>query len=158
MSKKGRLFLKILSAGIVLGLFISAWCSADDIKIMKNNRLLKKAVVAIAAKEVFLNEIVPFEWDCVYSFAPYAPKEEMERVIGLRSKHIKETVSEGMVQLIFIKDDEVVCSICRYSDNLGYRISFYDGAGSYSKLCFEQNAVFRVEKEKDGVVGLYYKE
>lgn len=109
-----------------------------------HNNELKKAVTSIKSSEtVTLNEVVPFEWDNVYTFKPYTSKDEIEKVIGFKSNSIKETVNEGMVQLIFVKDNKVTASVCQYAEDLGYDIIFGDS------ISYESNAKFSVETSID---------
>lgn len=115
--------------------------------IAYNNYRLKQSILAISKTEVTLNEIVPFEWDTVYTFPPYTSHSEIEKIIGFKSNSIKETVNEGMVQLLFVNDSKISGSVCGYAENLGYRIDFRD------KVAFRENAVFNVYIE-DNIVSL----
>ena len=112
-----------------------------------NNYRLKQKVHGISKTEVTLNEIVPFEWDVVYTFPPYTSCPEIENIIGVKSKAIRETVNEGMVHLIFVKGDSVSASVCAYVESLGYRIDFSD------KVEFGENKLFEV-RIQDGIVCL----
>lgn len=106
--------------------------------IAYNNYQLKQSIRTISKTEVTLNEVVPFEWDAVYTFTPYASRSEIEEIIGFKSNAIKETINEGMVQLLFVKGGHVVGSVCGYADNLGYSIYFGD------KVEFEEKTLFDV--------------
>lgn len=117
--------------------------------VFVNNQKLKKAVVTITSTSVELNKLVPFEWDELYTFDPYTSKGEIEKTIGFKSNSIKESVSEGMVQLLFIKDEKVVCSICNYPRNLGYEIRFNE------KILWEDHAVFSVKRDATVIHLLY---
>lgn len=77
-----------------------------------------------------LSEITPFEWDSVYRFPPYYSKDLMAKIIGFYSDDFTESVSENMMQLIFIKDKKVVCSISTYCENVGY----YFNLGTIERL------------------------
>lgn len=112
-------------------------------------RALGAAMTSAAEGEMTLNEVVPFAWDAVYTFAPYTSKEQIEAEIGFRSNRIRETVSEGMTQLVFVKGKRVAMMVCGYPDRLGYDVDF-DG-----KITYEENAVFTVTK--DGEVTCFTK-
>lgn len=43
-----------------------------------------------------LSRFTTFEWDTLYSFAPYTPKEDVYKVVGYQWDKIDTTVSEGM--------------------------------------------------------------
>ena len=131
------IFIVLLSAGF---LFIGK----PGIAI--NNRQLKKVFTAISDVEVItLDEVVPFEWDKVYTFTPYTSKEEIEKVIGFSSPAITETVNEGMVQLIFVKEDKIVASVCGYSGSLGYSVQFEGmityGAGTKFEVEYKDDII-----------------
>ena len=102
----------------------------NNIKL--NNENLQKAITSIKENEVTLNDVVPFEWERVYTFKPYTTKEDMESIIGFKSQYISETINEGMVQLIFVNDKKIVSNVLNYVDNLGYSIDFYDGISVYN--------------------------
>lgn len=80
----------------------------------------------------------------------------MENIIGFKSSALCETVSEGMVELIFVKGRSVVASVCGYPDVLGYYIEFKPGEEYHSKIEFKEYAIFDVEK-RENVVRLSYK-
>lgn len=112
-----------------------------------NNKKLKEAVLELEGNEVTLEELVPFEWENVYTFAPYTSKKRIEKIIGFKSDKITETVNEAMVHLIFTKGNKIVCSICGYAENLGYGIYFTDSETDFSKITFGDNFKFTIEKE-----------
>ena len=127
----------IIIAVIIVTLTIS-YCIIGNPFILYNNYRLKQSIHTISKAEVTLNEIVPFEWDTVYTFSPYTARSEIEEIIGFKSNAIKETVNEGMVQLLFVNGKTVSGSVCGYAQNLGYSIDFTD------KVEFEKNSVFEV--------------
>ena len=112
-----------------------------------NNYHLKQNMQTISESEVTLNSVVTFEWDTVYTFPPYTSKAKIEKTIGFESNEIKETVNEGMVNLLFVKGNTVTGSICDYPKNLGYSIEFKD------KVKFKDNVVFEVHIQ-DGMASL----
>lgn len=138
-------FMKKKTIATVLPILLLAlgigYVLVGNLTVAYHNYQFKQAILSINSEETTLNEVVPFAWDTVYTFSPYTGKDEIERVIGFRSRHIRETVSEDMVQLLFVKDGSVTASICGYGQNLGYRVSFADS------VAFQEKAVFRVRKE-----------
>lgn len=102
-----------------------------------------------------LNRITSFDWDVLYSFAPYTPKEKIYQVIGSKSDDIKETISERMNQVIFVKSGEVVCFLYGYPANDGYCISFLseDYIDGVVTLHSTDNINFRVSRN-EGVIYL----
>ena len=122
-----------------------------------NAKLLKGKVLSTqqTAEVINLSDVIPFEWDVVYSFAAYTPKERVYAAIGYKWDNISETVSEGMNQIVFLKDGKVVCYLYGYPENNGYGIFF---AGQYynefaTMLNVEDNLDFKVTR-RDGVLYL----
>lgn len=137
---------KKLAVGIIsiIMIFCLTYLFIGNPIVAYHNYQLKQAVPSIGDKEtVTLNELVPFAWDTVYTFDPYTSQAEIEAEIGFSSNSIRETVSEGMVQLLFVKGKTVTASVCGYADSLGYRISFHHS------VAFEENALFTVDTVSD---------
>ena len=125
-----------------------------------NDNKLEKAMDDLSAETITLEEIIPFEWDEVYTFATYKSRAEIAETIGFDSPEIKETVSEFMTQLIFVKDDKIVSCICKYPDRAGFYINLWDarkGESTGSYLEYGDNILFSVE-QKDGYKYLKAKE
>lgn len=120
-----------------------------------NNPKLKKSIDFLDdSKIVSLNEVIPFEWDSLYTFEPYQSKTEIAEIIGFQSNDIKENnINEGMVHLLFVKNDKVVASILSYSSNLGYNIDF--SSKENLKVTHSENAQFYITKN-DGITILTY--
>ena len=112
-----------------------------------NNHRLKKAVTALeTGQTVTLNDVVPFEWEAVYTFSPYTSEEEIEKAIGFKSRYIvANNVNEGMVHLIFTKGEKVQAAVLGYADNLGYYIDFFP------KVEYGENAEFTVTQSREFV-------
>ena len=114
-SQRGKIripsYVFILLLAVILGGYLFSGGLAGV-----NARALEHAVEAIPEEstQVSLNELVPFEWDEVYTFGPYTSKEEIQSIIRLDSDAVKESVSEGMVQLVFVEwgKERVVASVC----------------------------------------------
>ncbi|MFJ7935810.1 hypothetical protein [Sporosarcina sp. NPDC096371] len=94
-----------------------------------NLELLKGKVLAekVVDGEVDLTTFTQFEWDEVYSFTPFVSKEVIYETIGYQWDDISETVSEGMNQIVFVKDGKVVCYIYGYPDNNQFGL-YFEGA------------------------------
>lgn len=142
--KQKNLFVKIIFA-VLLAVFL--YVLIGDPAVAYNNYRLRKSITAVNAEAVELNQAVPFEWDSVYTFDPYTPKSEIEKTLGFHSPAIHEVINEGMMQLIFVKNRQVVSSVCGYSRLLGYRIDFQ------GRIDAKDHVLFRVER-KNGIVTL----
>lgn len=123
-----------------------------------NEELLKDEVLSIeeSIETVNLSDITPFEWDIVYSFDPYTPKDTIYETVGYKWERISETVNEGMNQIVFLNEDKVVCYLYGYPQNNGYGIFFTSknetGATSYSVLSIKDDLVFEVIRSDDVVI------
>ena len=149
MSKKKRLIPT--AAELLLAVLAGLWL-LDSLVVLVNNARLKRAVREVREDTVQLNELVPFEWDAVYTFGPYETKEEITRRIGFRDRSIKENwINEGMVHLLFVKGQRVQASVLGYPENLGYSIDFTIREGW--KITRTENAAFAVTR-KDGITAL----
>ncbi|MEH7253779.1 hypothetical protein V7111_16775 [Neobacillus niacini] len=120
-----------------------------------NADLLKEEVLSIeqSVETVKLAEITPFEWDIAYSFDPYTTKDRIYETVGYKWDNISETVSEGMNQIVFLKEGKVVCYVYGYPENNGYGIYFSSenekGITSASVLNAENNSTFQVVRSDD---------
>lgn|SRR5690554_6694697 len=118
-----------------------------------NEQLLKEEVLSIeqSVETVNLLDITPFEWDTVYSFDPYTSKEKVYETVGYKWDNISETVSEGMNQIVFMKDEKVVCYIFGYPQNNGYGIHFLgEEFNDVAQILNSNNElIFRVERNSD---------
>lgn len=86
-----------------------------------NLELMKEQVRKMDPQQpVALSDITPFEWDVLYSFEPYASKEAVYETVGYRWDNIRETVSEDMNQIVFMRDGKVVCHIYGYPSRNGF--------------------------------------
>ena len=129
--------------GIVLTVLVGIFVYMLNPLLRYHNIQLSNAMKQLSEKdgqEIFLNEVVPFSWDAVYTFAPYTSKQSIEEQIGFTSNAITESVNEGMTQLIFVNDKIVVASICGYSDSLGYMVEFTDCVKRTDKIPFKVHA------------------
>ncbi len=131
----------------VICIIIVVYLGFDRLAVKYNNRILKSSITSIEKKRVSINEVVPFDWDAVYSFEPYTSKKDIEAKIGFKSSFVYETVSEGMVQLIFIKNKKIVSNTYGYPSFLEYDIKFK------GVIKFNEGRKFNVIKNK-GVVTL----
>lgn len=103
-----------------------------------------------------LNEFIPFEWDELYSFAPYIPTDTIYEVIGYQWDNISASVSEGMNQIVFVHDGKVVCYLYGYPENVKLWFDFGEYKGSHIKLTPNQNLHFTTTLSHSGIRYLTY--
>ena len=104
---------------------------------------------------VNLSELTPFQWDAVYSFDPYTDKNTMSSAIGFHSPVLEESVSEDMVSIVFINENQVVCSICDFPWRTGYFLGlghFEDGR-SFRRL-YPENGTLTILQDVDSCMVL----
>ena len=89
----------------------------------------------------------------MYSFKPYTSKEEIEKILGFKSIYISEGISEGIMQLIFVKDKRIVANICAHPNKVLYSINFSKENDLYSKIEKSDNVTLLANK-KDEIVYL----
>ena len=148
MKKRNKFTITIIFSTILVA--ILGYLVLGNPVVLINNYKLENSIKSIQSDNIKLNEVVPFDWDIVYTFEPYTSKENIEEIIGFKSSAIKENnINEGMVHLLFVKGEKVVASILGYSTNLGYRLDFP------SKVTFVENAQFKVSII-DNIVTLKY--
>jgi len=127
----------------VIFLLCLAGCNTSS-TVEDNNAAFSEAVKATSDDIITLNELAAFEWDIAYTFMPNTPKEDIEKIIGVSSRDIKETYNESQTQLIFVKDNKVVCSIWGYGNNLGYWIIIRGYDGDYLAVTPDDDVSFSV--------------
>ena len=115
----------VLLVGLIL-VVTASWTLFHTYIWEKNEELLKKEILQMdtTVEMVNLSELTPFEWDKLYSFTPYTPRESIYETVGYKWDSISETVSEGMNQLVFMKDEKVVCYVYGHPQSNGYYMSF----------------------------------
>lgn len=79
-----------------------------------------------------VKDLIDFSYDTVHIFEPYQPKESMELQIGFKFKGLKETVSEGMMNILFLNNNSPVAYLYGYPSNTGYYIEL--PVGTYTKI------------------------
>lgn len=133
------------AAAVIVGLCVAVFGNPAE---LYRRRELRQAMAGIEDGTVTLNEVVPFAWDSAYRFDPYATREEMEEIMGVSARGLEESVSEGTVQLAFVKGDRVVCGVCEPISRAGYDV-FFGG-----KVTFAEEAVFEAERSPEGILRL----
>lgn len=129
MKKKKIFKALILMVALVSIIFFIGWNS----ELNKNNRYLNdKLLNSVSDTSGKAGELFDFNYDKVYVFSPYQSKDEMEKELGFSSRLLKETVSEGMMNILFVKDDSPAAYLYGYGSNNGYYLAL--PAGRYSKL------------------------
>ncbi|WP_066715123.1 hypothetical protein [Clostridium sp. Marseille-P299] len=124
----------------------------------KNANNLKRSLHNMSDNTIIedFSEWTPFEWDTIYSFAPYTSKDRIYEVVGYKWDRISETVNEGMDQIVFMKDGKVVCYLYGYPGNTKIGFDFGNYNGNYIKLTSDQKLSFKTILADKGVMYLEY--
>ena len=80
---------------------------------------------------------MPFDWTRVYSFGPYFPLKDIERITGSKSPALNDSVTEEMENLIFMNHGRVVSSVCKRPSSTGYSLNL--GANAVTDFCNGDN-------------------
>lgn len=152
MKKKRKQWISII-------LFLVFLMAADIVFIGNpvlffREQALKKAIKGIPedTQAVTLEEVIPFSWDCVYTFPPYTTKEEIWEIIGTKDRSVSESWNEGMVQLVFLRKGKVTASVCGYEETLGFGVEIPIGKERYEKISYGENVEFSVSFEEGRMV------
>lgn len=104
--KKVTVIILVLAA-----CFLGVYFIINPVQKYRNNQL-RKAVEALSSNAgTTMEAAIPFEWDYIYSFVPYTPKETMEDRMGVKSKYITEANSDDMMQIYVVKNNKIVAFI-----------------------------------------------
>lgn len=127
--KNTRIFKILFFLVVAISLIVfTRWNS----ELNQNNRYLTaKLVNGVSETTGTAGELFDFAYDEVHVFQPYQSKEEMEKQIGFKSHVLQETVSEGMINILFVKEDSPAAYLYGYGSNNGYSIEL--PVGTYSK-------------------------
>ena len=117
-------------------------------ELNRNNRqLVNQLLDANPESSGRAEEVFTFDYDELYVFTPYQSKESMEEEIGFQTHVLKETMNEGMMNLLFVKNDEAVAYLYGYGANHGFYLDI--PVGHYSKEQVEEMS-FQVERNEVG--------
>lgn len=110
----------------------------------KNGIQWKKAVSAVQADEVFLNSLIPFDWDGFYVFFGPAEKEEMQQTMGIESGDVQALSAQGQSAVYIVKGDKIICR----ADGTAGAAVFVSADGGSPVICSpSDDARFTVTEE-----------
>lgn len=106
-------------------------------------------------------KLMPFEWDTIYSFPPYYPKDQVAKEIGIPNFPVLESVNEGTNQTIFMHKGKVICYVYGYPENSGLYIGFGPSSmdADYKVLLKRSdmgNGTVKFERSEAGIWGLMF--
>mgnify|MGYP001853019357 CR=1 FL=1 len=153
-TKKRFLLLFIILVCFMVPMFSYTATNRTSPQIRENNKKLAESIKALTSGETHLNEIADFEWDYLYSFPAGTSIEEMMRLSGTSSKDgMISPSSSDQVNLLFVRVDATVASICGETNNLKYDFDFGVMTSRYVRIGHGDNPLLSVEVS-DGIVTL----
>jgi len=161
--KKKKKFAKT-SILILISLLIFIWIvyfiniKMADIQISKNETALKNMILSLDENVniVKLNEITPFEWDKVYFFNAYTGNKYIYDILGFKWHGIKTALSEGIMQVIFVKNNKVICYCHGYGSTEGYNLYCdFDDNINYRVFYSEDYPTFNISKGYNSINIVY---
>lgn len=75
--------------------------------------------------------LINLDYDKMFVFEPYQPKEEMEKEIGFKYSKLQEGLSEETINILFSKNNHAIAYLFGYPSNIGYYIDI--PIGTYTK-------------------------
>lgn len=102
-------------------------------------------------REINLSDVIPFEWDKAYSFDTNTTVDKIYKTVGYKWQSIIPKEKEGDLQMVFMKDDKVVCYLYDDADMMGISINFDKSSYKDGVLELYQNKdnKFKVEKGEE---------
>jgi hypothetical protein len=151
----GKTLLLSLAIALIGGILFSRFSKMDEWE--SNATAFRKNILLIGkgTDTITIRDITPFEWDRFYSFYPYTSKKKIYAVVGYKWDNITEAMSEGVIQIVFMKDEKVLCYLYGLPSNIKYSISlaqdeYKDGVAFLNS---NEDVIFKVRRS-DGIVYL----
>lgn len=94
-----------------------------------------------------IRNLISFSYDKMYVFEPYQTLDNMEKQIGLKYSKLKEGLSEGTINILFVKDNKPIAYLFGYAANVGFYINL--PSGEYTKAQVDKMA-YTVDKREVG--------
>lgn len=98
-----------------------------------------------------VKDLIALDYDKMHVFGPYQPVEEMEKQIGFKYSKLKQGLSEGMNNILFVKDNSVAAYLFGYPSNTGYYINI--PIGEYNKEQIDNMAYIMEERQVGNSAG-----
>lgn len=136
-------FILFLACVAVIGCGL-VYIVVGDPVVFKNNKLFNDTMVQTTTSAVKFNDVVPFEWDYVYVFNGEQKKSSIESVVGLSNKYIVDTKNSDSQEIVFVKDDKVVCCVSGRIYSMGYALNLEDDGLEYKKGARAEEMEFEV--------------
>jgi hypothetical protein len=130
--KRKSIFKMSICIAIVLSIvYFSTWNSV----LNKSTRYLdNKLSYSIPQISGTAEDLFDIDYDTLYVFEPYQTKDEMEAQIGFKCRVLNQVVSEGILNILFVKDNSPVAYLYGYPSTIGYFIGLPTGKHTKAEL------------------------
>lgn len=146
MKYENKFNLTITPIVVIISLFLSFLIIGNPFIAFKNKQLEKSIFEVKDSTEMYINEVIPFEWEMLYTFPCETNKQTMENVMGFKSKDIPSNTEDNSLNLIFVKNNQVISQIYTNPKDIGFNIVFED------IIYFKDNCVFNVSLEEKTII------
>lgn len=128
---------------IILCLAAGFFALANPHPANTNGKKLGEILSRYEGDEIVLNDVLNFDYDYVIQFPSYASKENMYEILGFRTSVVREDVNDGIMNILFVKNNKPVCYLYGYSSNNGFSLYLPDGI----KIPKNEIGVFQVGRQ-----------
>ena len=94
-----------------------------------------------------VEDLITIDYDKMFVFEPYQSMDQMEKQIGFKCTKLREGLSEGIINILFVKDDSAVAYLFGYAEVTGYYIDI--PYGEYTKARIDSMS-YKVEQKEAG--------
>lgn len=143
-NERGNRGKRILMGGLFVFLATFIITFAMNYDILSRNATLYAILTNLTEDKVSLQEVVPFEWDAVYSFSYEDSIADITEATGIRSDLFISTSEEGDVQYYFIFEDKVVSMFAGTPEEIGFQLDFTGGF-----FLYDNTSQFEVSQKSD---------
>lgn len=154
--KKISSILGLIAVLALITIFILAAALIIHNPYQNYNDMLHGNIYNLSDTEEFVfNDIVPFDWDKVYTFEPGTTKAEIEKILGFKNGKIKDIPQNSQPHIIFVKDNQITAYPNVNNTQINYNINLMKKDNEkYAVLESHHYAVFYVENIR-GTIELY---
>lgn len=146
MLKKNKKLIGLVSL-IICSLILVIYI--NPIYLVRNKMLINNIEKVSNKKIITLEELIPFDFDAVYFFAPYSYKKDIEKEIGFKSRFIKDNYTDNLgTELIVVKNKKVISSVFIKIEKNGFIV---EGLVYSNKMDKNDNVLFEVTKSDLGI-------
>jgi hypothetical protein len=132
---------------VVLVVLVTAIKLIDYNSLVSQNTRQIEERLSQNAEDGNVRDLISFSYDKVYVFKPYQSLDQMEEQIGFKYSELREGLSEGITNILFVKNSKAVAYLYGYSTNIGFDINL--PSGEYTKAQID-NMLYKVEKREIG--------